>query len=100
MSGEVTARVLLAAHAPAEPQDWFKPNFPPPPPPFEHRQPNFIGRREEWSMEDRATFDLYQRRVNEHINARRRFDAVCEKLRRTQWPWAWADAVLEQQGDA
>lgn len=86
-------RVYLIAHAPAEPQSWFSPDLPPEPK-FIGYEPKFAGDPKNFTKEDKAKFSDLQRRHAEYRGAVARHAAECNKLRYTQWPVAWADAVL------
>ena len=80
-------REYFAAHAPAEPQHWFKPSMPPRPEPVYERDAD--GKRIHGGILDVPAVN------GETIAA---YDDERERQRYTQWPWAWADAVLTARG--
>lgn len=86
-------RTYFAVNAPSEPQDWFNPVL--------SDQP--IGRAEAaWCSaclhesgpcENNADCD----ELRKYVKAKEKWRMEAHKARYSQWPWAWADAVLEQE---
>jgi predicted Zn-ribbon and HTH transcriptional regulator len=102
----------LVAHAPAEPQPWFKPVMSTPRP--ADPKPQMGGKvqtRLERSIHNDErpieTFDLEpeeQQQLTEwyELNGRvirqqGEWDQECQAERLLQWPWAWARAVLNRE---
>lgn len=93
----MSLRAYFAAHAPAEPQPWFRPVLPPEPK-FQGDEPKFIGDPATFSKKDRARYDDLQRRIGEHRNAQIAWTTECGRAAAAQWPWAWGDLVLSAGG--
>ncbi|NDY89719.1 hypothetical protein [Ideonella livida] len=100
----MSLRDYFAAHAPSEPQTWFQPVMP-------MERPQFPFALKDITKEERRELDGYEEwlglgdlkelRVIAYVQARdeyKRKNAVWERLllkeRFTQWPYAWADAML------
>lgn len=101
----MSLRDYFAAHAPAEPQTWFSPAMPlkPSSPPY-LKDMTADERREYdgWRDAYLGAEDMTQPRVRAYVEATeaaRKAQAAwnAENIKRTcvQWPYAWADAVLE-----
>lgn len=107
----ITIRLYLIAHAPAEPQAWFRPKV----------DPVALEKRpvpKDMTVEERQDFDGWAdgyvdaksaqtERMREFILARqeekramREKTAEWERQRYIQWPAAWADAQLAHLGAA
>jgi len=108
----MTLRDYLAAHAPPDPQKWFKPVGPQHPlmPPLE--PPKEIAddaeRRLLASWRSDPCFDIrpagcspdglkWVARWEEYWKAILKWEAGKSRALFIQWPYAWADAVLEEQ---
>jgi hypothetical protein len=100
----LTTREYFAAHAPADPQLWFKPTMPMPRPKF----PHWSSIQDEKVREDvRVAMDCgtdpetpegtafieHQGEVGAAIDA---WDSECERQRYIQWPATWADIQLAE----
>ena len=101
-------RLYLMAHAPAEPQMWFRPAMPGPAP--EHpKQPADLTDDEKhelsgWREDYLGAEDMKQPRVRDFAErsgayraAEREWSAAYRKATLIQWPRAWADAVIESR---
>lgn len=98
-----TLRDYFAAHAPAEPQDWFRPVMSAQPEkpayltnttPAEREELSGLG---DWICSE----ECKQPRVKAYAVAKEEYDAAMRKWlmderfqRQVQWPYAWADAML------
>lgn len=102
----ISQRQWFAAHAPAEPAPWFKPVVPQAPevPDF-YWAPEAIRtevvafRNEEIELPDLsepARAWIEQRLVAQE--AREAWERARDVARTAQWPWAWADLVLNAEG--
>lgn len=106
---EITLRDYFIAHAPAEPQPWFKPVMP-----LRPLRPNFLKdltpeQRLRWGQLDYASDDLdeeladdpvladFVKRDQQAIRAQHDHDIERAKQRYVQWPGAWASAMLAQR---
>lgn len=74
----MSLRDYFAAHAPTEPQEWFQVPVPPPP-----EKPAITTKAEEY---------------NRYIAELEAWRKAGTKARLIQWPYAWADAVLDARG--
>lgn len=86
----MSLRDYFAAHAPAEPQPWFLPKMP-------HRpESSYIGEDgtiyPSWRDAERACGDLWSNGSADEQDA---WDREQAKQRFIQWPYAWADAMLD-----
>lgn len=99
----LAARDYFIAHAPAEPQPWFKPVMrsrpiaPTRPADFTPAERNEISGRGDYidtedMLEPRAK--AYSAAMDVFEKALRVYNAELEKQRYVQWPAAWADAML------
>lgn len=86
----ISLRDYFIAHAPEEPQAWFKPVVSLPYPTDPNITPLCEKDRKDWS-EDTMDFD---RQRQHRWEARRVWGEELEKQRYIQWPAAWADAML------
>lgn len=103
----MTLRDYFIAHAPAEPQPWFKPTMPPRPEFPKHNT-------SKWTERERSDFSGYgvwlslpeieSERVREAVTAieaaKDAENAWClehDRARYIQWPAAWADAMLKER---
>jgi len=86
-----TVRDYFIAHAPAEPQPWFKPV--PPPKPVLPENKRFIGK-----CDHMPEYQQYQQECADYRSAMISWSNECEKQRFLQWPAAWADAMLAARG--
>ena len=86
---DVTIREYFAARAPAEPQKWFKPAMPPAPEPIWEGADGVIYPSA--AAAERTVGDVF----NTNQEAMNEWEADYVKQKHIQWPWAWADAVLE-----
>lgn len=102
---DITLRDYFIAHAPAEPQEWFKPQM-------EVSEPELIsvldlprnhpsrGELQQWYRQDIETEDLspeaqkWVQNYREGLEAREQWRAERSKQRFIQWPAAWADQQL------
>lgn len=94
-------RLYLMAHAPAEPQLWFKPAMPPCP-----ELPKFTEITDPAVRTDVITADhgdtdpetaegeAFMTRRREAATAIRQWQRENERQRLIQWPRGWADAVM------
>lgn len=87
----LSIRDYFIAHAPAEPQQWFRPTMPPCP------VPHLVGHdgrtyATTLDAERACGEDGFEDRNYEAINDWQR---ECAKQRYVQWPAAWADAMLK-----
>lgn len=92
-AGGLTIREYFAARAPLEPQFWFMPTMPTP-------CPDNV-----WRSEDGSKYYPTQYLAEQAEGEDGYLDANAEVIRNwqreqrkqllIQWPWAWADAVLE-----
>ena len=110
MNITIDARTYLAAHAP-EPELWFKPDMPPRPTPPPHDPVGNDGQAatETEYLECLAwrrdpCFDLadtlphfsrWERSVRDFWQADRAWLTAQQRATRLQWPWYWADRMLE-----
>ncbi|KAA1013221.1 hypothetical protein FVF58_09355 [Paraburkholderia panacisoli] len=103
----LTARDYFIAHAPAEPQPWFKPVMPPPPPSVQipaemtdEERNEYYGWDEYLGIEDMKCPRIrdYCERVNAHRTLAQAWNSEFEKQHYVQWPAAWADAMLRARG--
>lgn len=100
-------RLYLMAHAPAEPQPWFKPRAEP----LASQMPTVPAKLSDeekrqlsgWQEGVYVLDDLKAPRVRAyaaaaigHRDLSRAYFAQVEYLRLAQWPAAWADAVLRE----
>lgn len=99
----MTLRDYFAAHAPVEPQDWFRPVMSAPPEKPAYLTNTTPAEREELSgLGDWiCSQECKQPRVKAYAVAKEEYDAAMRKWRmeerfqhRVQWPYAWADAML------
>lgn len=103
----VTLRDYFMAHAPAEPQPWFRPVMAkdrptlPTFPTDQDASKQAIDYVREYAdvmdPDDAATpaLRVYVVACRAQRRAIAEYDAECQKLFYTQWPAAWADAVLK-----
>jgi len=100
----MTLREYLIAHAPAEPQPWFRPVVPP--------KPTMVPYPTHFTAEERHEYrswndgmlevkDMVCPRIREYAQASKKqrervaaWSEEFEKQRYLQWPAAWADAML------
>lgn len=88
----MTLRDYFIAHAPAEPQQWFRPQMPPRPVTryvSEDGQQEFTSRA---AAEDAVGEEGY---TNVNSDAQRQWETEFTKQRYIQWPAAWADEMLK-----
>lgn len=97
------------AHAPAEPQPWFRPAMEPEPKPTQFPTDMTQEERDEYHGwgEFLGTEDLkcprvrtYAESVDAYTKLRRARDSEYEKQRYVQWPGAWANEMLRVRGEA
>lgn len=103
----MSLRDYFIAHAPAEPQEWFRGQMPPPP-----RQrmakPDDLTKEESEELAAWGEFidahDMKQPRARmiaedweRHQKENAAWNRERTKQRFVQWPAAWADAMLEQR---
>ena len=103
----MTLRDYFAAHAPAEPQHWFKPSMPPEPvADFVYPAGMTEAERAEWNGygDYLDSGDLKEPRIRDYYAKREAFnkahsawDAERRIQRCIQWPYAWADAQLAER---
>jgi hypothetical protein len=84
----ITTLDYFIAHAPVEPQPWFKPNLPTQP--NMGPEPRFIGNYEDFDEVSKKFYDSYIRRIEEHKQELHKWSIECEKIKYTRWPVAWA----------
>ena len=104
MSG-MTLRDYFMAHAPAEPQRWFKPKIAPKP-----NEPLKLHDMSEQEQEDFAAWDShvidvaeikcprvqdYAMAMEGYHAAQNEWELMWQKQRHVQWPAAWADEMLK-----
>lgn len=104
--GGMTLRDYFIAHAPAEPQQWFRPAMPHPCP----QPPASITDKTEEEREDHAGYmddmlnvgDVRSNRLAAHLREyeawrtwKRAWDQDHAKQSYVQWPAAWADEMLK-----
>jgi hypothetical protein len=104
--GGMTTLDYFMAHAPAEPQPWFKPVTEPAPPPVDYindMTPEEWKEYEGWG-EFLDTKDLKCSRVRAYAESsdaytglRRKWEAEYEKQRYVQWPKAWAMEMIAER---
>lgn len=99
----MTLRDYFAAHAPAEPQDWFRPVMSAPPEKPAYLTNTTPAEREELCglWEWISSEECKQPRVKAYAVAKEEYLAAMRKRRmeerfqrQVQWPYAWADAML------
>lgn len=99
----MSLRDFFIAHAPAEPQSWFKPVMEPEPKSVQFPADMTQEERAEYHGWDEylATSDLkypriraYAESVDAYTVLRRAWNSEYEKQRYVQWPVAWADAMI------
>ena len=84
--------LILAAHAPREPQEWFEPEGLPPMPEW----PSGIGDPYSIPYLPADKTALREKAASERAAWTRDY----LKAKSIQWPWAWARAVLEARPKA
>lgn len=121
----LSIREYLASHAPAEPGKWFTPAMPPRP--LFPALPSYggvwtramIDRINQWRTDDAGVDPIdffsqtdqlspeqhlaimdYGQSYHDASRAMYEWDREMAKQRSAQWPWAWADAVLEARSSA
>lgn len=97
---DMTVREYFMAHAPAEPQTWFKPVMPPKPvvPQLADVDAELRQDLQSWSVDDgqpetKAGIEWVANCEKQH-EARLAWLADEVRQRYVQWPAAWADAVM------
>lgn len=102
----MSLRDYFAAHAPAEPQKWFNPKMRPcPVVPSHHAVPEGDLRTnllrfyvEDWNLEDvSAEAQAWVEAKSDASEAQDAWQAEFRVQTYLQWPYAWADAMLEQR---
>lgn len=98
----MTLRDYFAAHAPLEPQPWFKvtdlldyslrPSYSSKDAPDELKVAVSAYNNEEYGSPIYMRGEVW---VKEQKNLLYEFDSKAEYLRLTRWPFAWADAMIE-----
>lgn len=98
----MTLRDYFIAHAPTEPQPWFKPIMPEKPRklnPSDHLQPDEV---EQYRQEDEFAYESENPRIREfaarasdNSDARIEWDNEKTKQVFVQWPAAWADEMMK-----
>ena len=103
---DATLRDYFIAHAPAEPQPWFRPTMPnecpnPPPPPDDMTPEEEVDRAGYmdgilmvWDVRSNR-LATYLREYESWRTCRRAWDQDHAKNTYIQWPAAWADAMLK-----
>lgn len=101
----LSQRAYFAAHAPATPQDWFEPTMATPRPERPTIPAKDIDVYRRFTNDDGEPITGapvwvrdYARLVSDWRLATAKWDREWEKQRLVQWPWAWADAVLDAAG--
>lgn len=100
----LSVRAYFAAHAPAEPQPWFKPEVPP--------RPGVPDKFVELTAEERRDLShidnggelaevspnvrKFIRRLEVARKALESWEAFYKMARYVQWPVAWADAMIAE----
>jgi hypothetical protein len=98
-------RLYLMAHAPADPQPWFKPTVETPSPGLAPSRPSDLTNEERNELEGWGDYydteDLTNPRArayavakDAHSKAMKAYNAEVIKAGYVQWPAAWADAVM------
>lgn len=99
----MSLRDFFIAHAPAEPQSWFKTAMEPEPKSVQFPSDMTQEESDEYHGWDEylATSDLkcpriraYAESVDAYTVLSHAWNSECEKQRYVQWPTAWADAML------
>lgn len=90
----MSLRDYFIAHAPAEPQPWFKPAMS-----FDRPEDRFVSEdgKEEFKTAREAEHACGDCYVNTREAAQQEWDAEYAKQRYIQWPAAWADAMLAER---
>lgn len=103
----MTLRDYFMAHAPAEPQSWFKPAMPAPPEAPSAPKNMTDEERHEWgSVGEYSDYEgctsprirAYGLAYKGWWKADHAWGLIQEKQRHIQWPAAWADEMLQQRG--
>ena len=100
-AGGMTLRDYFIAHAPAEPQPWFRPEMPEYPhvPAHECLEDELVRRDVQRAFDsdsdpETEAGEQYMRLYREARDREARWLQEQRKQRYIQWPAAWADAVL------
>ena len=105
-AGGMTLRDYFIAHAPAEPQPWFRPVMPPRPvvPAFKDAPQTVRDELQDHDYDDylsegemSPTALAWHKEKTAAQTADRQWGMGFDKQRYIQWPAAWADAMLAQR---
>lgn len=90
---DTTLRDYLAAHAPVVPQEWFKPRMAPPPE-YNTNWKICPECQEGFYRDCREPATCDGKELKAYRDKRDVWKEDRKKATLTQWPWAWADAIL------
>jgi hypothetical protein len=91
----ITLRDYFIAHAPTEPQPWFKPVVPPYPGAGVWVSADGLRKYTDMFVAERAEGDAFTLFNQAEVD---NWKAALAKQRYIQWPAAWADEMIQQQG--